>query len=42
LGSKKLEGAKLREGKLKPTQLAETDRDYYLERRYLLRKFSTA
>ena len=31
----KLEDAKLiREGKLKPTQLAEEDRDYYLERRY--------
>jgi succinate dehydrogenase / fumarate reductase flavoprotein subunit len=32
---KKLEDAKaIREGKLKPTQLAEADRDYYLERRY--------
>ncbi|MEZ4976333.1 MAG: fumarate reductase/succinate dehydrogenase flavoprotein subunit [Flavobacteriaceae bacterium] len=32
---KKLEDAKaIREGKLKPTQLAEEDRDYYLERRY--------
>ncbi|MBC7606625.1 MAG: fumarate reductase/succinate dehydrogenase flavoprotein subunit [Burkholderiales bacterium] len=31
----KLEDAKaIREGKLKPTQIAETDRDYYLERRY--------
>jgi succinate dehydrogenase / fumarate reductase flavoprotein subunit len=31
----KLEDAKaIREGKLKPTQLAEADRDYYLERRY--------
>ena len=31
----KLEDAKrIREGKLKPTQLAEEDRDYYLERRY--------
>jgi succinate dehydrogenase / fumarate reductase flavoprotein subunit len=31
----KLEDAKLiREGKLKPTQLAEEARDYYLERRY--------
>ena len=31
----KLEDAKMiREGKLKPTQLAEDDRDYYLERRY--------
>ena len=31
----KLEDAKMiREGKLKPTQLAEEDRDYYLERRY--------
>jgi succinate dehydrogenase / fumarate reductase flavoprotein subunit len=31
----KLEDAKMiREGKLKPTQLAEKDRDYYLERRY--------
>ena len=32
---KKLEDAQaIREGKLKPTQLAEEDRDYYLERRY--------
>lgn len=32
---KKLEDAKaLQEGKLKPTQIAEEDRDYYLERRY--------
>lgn len=32
---KKLEdAAAIREGKLKPTQLAEEDRDYYLERRY--------
>ncbi len=32
---KKLEDAKaIREGKLKPTELAEDDRDYYLERRY--------
>ena len=32
---RKLEDAKaIREGKLKPTQLAEEDRDYYLERRY--------
>uniref|UniRef100_UPI00404B83B3 fumarate reductase/succinate dehydrogenase flavoprotein subunit n=1 Tax=Flavobacterium sp. TaxID=239 RepID=UPI00404B83B3 len=31
----KLEDAQaIREGKLKPTQLAEEDRDYYLERRY--------
>jgi succinate dehydrogenase / fumarate reductase flavoprotein subunit len=31
----KLEDAKaIREGKLKPTELAEADRDYYLERRY--------
>ena len=31
----KLEDAKaIREGKLKPTQIAEVDRDYYLERRY--------
>ena len=31
----KLEDAKaLQEGKLKPTQIAEEDRDYYLERRY--------
>ena len=31
----KLEDAKaIREGKLKPTQLKEEDRDYYLERRY--------
>ena len=31
----KLEDAKaIREGKLKPTQIAEADRDYYLERRY--------
>ncbi|MDR0507355.1 MAG: fumarate reductase/succinate dehydrogenase flavoprotein subunit [Dysgonamonadaceae bacterium] len=32
---KKLEDAKaIREGKLKPTEIAEEDRDYYLERRY--------
>ncbi|MDA9187416.1 fumarate reductase/succinate dehydrogenase flavoprotein subunit [Flavobacteriaceae bacterium] len=32
---KKLEDVKaIREGKLKPTDLAEEDRDYYLERRY--------
>lgn len=32
---KKLEDAQaIREGKLKPTQLAEVDRDYFLERRY--------
>ncbi len=32
---KKLEDAQaIREGKLKPTQIAEADRDYYLERRY--------
>jgi succinate dehydrogenase / fumarate reductase flavoprotein subunit len=32
---KKLEDAKaIREGRLKPTQLKEEDRDYYLERRY--------
>jgi succinate dehydrogenase / fumarate reductase flavoprotein subunit len=32
---KNLEDAKaIREGKLKPTQIAEEDRDYYLERRY--------
>ncbi|MGB5262802.1 MAG: succinate dehydrogenase (quinone) flavoprotein subunit, partial [Lutimonas sp.] len=32
---KKLEDAKaIREGKLKPTQLPEEDRDYFLERRY--------
>ena len=32
---KKLEDAKaIREGNLKPTDLAEADRDYYLERRY--------
>ena len=32
---KKLEDAKaIREGKLKPTDLVEEDRDYYLERRY--------
>ncbi len=32
---KKLEDAKaIREGKLKPTQLSEEDRDYFLERRY--------
>ena len=32
---KKLEDAKaIREGKLKPTQLKEEDRDYFLERRY--------
>ncbi len=31
----KIEDAQaIREGKLKPTQLAEADRDYYLERRY--------
>lgn len=32
---KKIEDAQaIREGKLKPTQIAEADRDYYLERRY--------
>ncbi|GHS97645.1 succinate dehydrogenase flavoprotein subunit [Bacteroidia bacterium] len=32
---KKIEDAKaIREGKLKPTQIPEQDRDYYLERRY--------
>ncbi len=32
---KKIEDAKaIQEGKLKPTQIAEEDRDYYLERRY--------
>jgi succinate dehydrogenase / fumarate reductase flavoprotein subunit len=32
---KKIEDAKaIREGKLKPTQIKEEDRDYYLERRY--------
>ncbi len=32
---KKLEDAKaIQQGKLKPTQIAEEDRDYYLERRY--------
>ena len=32
---KKIEDAQaIREGKLKPTQIAEEDRDYYLERRY--------
>ena len=32
---KKIEDVKaIREGKLKPTQIAEEDRDYYLERRY--------
>jgi len=32
---KRLEDAKaIREGRLKPTQIAEEDRDYYLERRY--------
>ena len=32
---KKIEDAQaIREGKLKPTQIAEKDRDYYLERRY--------
>jgi succinate dehydrogenase / fumarate reductase flavoprotein subunit len=32
---KKMEDAKaIREGRLKPTQIAEEDRDYYLERRY--------
>ncbi|GGB84739.1 succinate dehydrogenase [Flavobacterium suaedae] len=32
---KKIEDAQaIREGRLKPTQLAEEDRDYYLERRY--------
>jgi succinate dehydrogenase / fumarate reductase flavoprotein subunit len=31
----KLEDAKaIREGKKKPTELSEEDRDYYLERRY--------
>ena len=31
---KKEDAAAIREGKLKPTELAEEDRDYYLERRY--------
>ena len=31
---KKEDAIAIREGKLKPTQLAEEDRDYYLERRY--------
>jgi len=31
---KKEDAVAIREGKLKPTQLAEEDRDYYLERRY--------
>lgn len=31
---KKEDAAAIREGKLKPTDLAEEDRDYYLERRY--------
>ena len=31
---KKEDAEAIREGKLKPTQLAEEDRDYYLERRY--------
>ncbi|WP_010523127.1 fumarate reductase/succinate dehydrogenase flavoprotein subunit [Aquimarina agarivorans] len=31
---KKEDAQAIREGKLKPTQLAEADRDYYLERRY--------
>jgi succinate dehydrogenase / fumarate reductase flavoprotein subunit len=31
---KKEDAAAIREGKLKPTELAEKDRDYYLERRY--------
>ena len=35
MGSKKLEDVKaIREGKLKPTDLTEEQRDYYLERRY--------
>ena len=34
-GSQKIEDVKaIREGQLKPTELAEEDRDYYLERRY--------
>ena len=33
--AKDIEDAKaIREGKLKPTQIKEEDRDYYLERRY--------
>jgi len=32
--AKKEDAIAIREGKLKPTQLAEEDRDYYLERRY--------
>lgn len=31
---KKEDAIKIREGKLKPTEIAEEDRDYYLERRY--------
>ena len=31
---KKEDAEKIRQGKLKPTELAEEDRDYYLERRY--------
>ncbi|WP_430614356.1 fumarate reductase/succinate dehydrogenase flavoprotein subunit [Flavobacterium sp. JP2137] len=31
---KKEDALAIREGKLKPTQIAEADRDYYLERRY--------
>jgi len=31
---KKEDSIAIREGKLKPTDLAEEDRDYYLERRY--------
>jgi len=35
MGSKKLEDVKaIREKKIKPVQIAEQDRDYYLERRY--------
>jgi succinate dehydrogenase / fumarate reductase flavoprotein subunit len=35
LGSCKLEDAQaIREGKKKPTDLSEAERDYYLERRY--------
>ena len=32
--AKKEDAAAIREGKLKPTQISETDRDYFLERKY--------
>jgi succinate dehydrogenase / fumarate reductase flavoprotein subunit len=36
-GFQKLEDAQaIREGRKKPTDLSEAERDYYLERRYLL------